>query len=72
MPYKGVWIMSKENKGPVTADRCPVAECKSPVKRMHFCEEHFFWFKDGLVNKHGEKPTDFDKKFQNYKRKKAA
>lgn len=53
-------------------DRCPVAECKKAVKRMHFCEEHFGWYKEGLINKKGEKPSDFDKKYQQFLRKKAA
>jgi hypothetical protein len=32
------------------------------------------WFKEGLVNKKGQKPTDFDKKFQAFqmRHKKAA
>ncbi len=53
-------------------DRCPVEACGKGQKKLQFCEEHFMWFKEGLVNKRGEKPRDFDKKFQNYKRKKAA
>lgn len=68
--------MSKENKAPGTVaslpDRCPADSCKKPVRRMHFCEEHFLWYKEGLINKRGEKPSDFDKKYQNYMRKKAA
>jgi len=65
--------MSKDNKNqPATPDRCPVADCKKPVSRMHFCGEHFLWYKEGLVNKHGVKPSDFDKKYQSFTRKKAA
>jgi hypothetical protein len=32
------------------------------------------WFKEGLVNKKGQKPTDFDKKYQAFmhRTKKAA
>ena len=26
-----------------------------------FCEEHFMWFKEGLVRRNGEKAKDFDK-----------
>lgn len=52
---------------------CCVEKCTKKIKRMAFCEEHFEWFKEGLVNKRGQKPTDFDKKFQTYSnRKKAA
>jgi hypothetical protein len=68
--------MSKDNKqngaAAPSTDRCPVADCKKGVKRMHFCDEHFMWFKEGLINKKGERPTDFDKKYQLFMRKKAA
>lgn len=53
-------------------DRCPVEACGKAAKKLAFCEEHFVWFKEGLVNKKGETPSDFDKKFQAYKRRKAA
>ena len=70
--------MSKDNKPQKGAqvqslpERCPVMECKKTVQRMHFCEEHFGWYKEGLINKKGVKPTDFDKKYQLFLRKKAA
>jgi hypothetical protein len=72
--------MSNDNKGPnakpqnVTSlpERCPAPECKKGIARMHFCEEHFIWYKEGLINKRGQKASDFDKKYQNYMRKKAA
>lgn len=66
--------MSKENKANAapSTDRCPVADCKKGVQRMHFCNEHFTWYKEGLINKHGVRPTDFDKKYQQFMRKKAA
>lgn len=67
--------MSKENKpadGGSVTERCVATECKKQVQRMHFCNEHFLWYKEGLINKRGEKPSDFDKKYQNYMRKKAA
>lgn len=55
--------------GGSVADLCPVDGCSEPVKKMHFCKEHFVWFKEGLVNKKGERPTDFDKKYQHYLRR---
>jgi hypothetical protein len=63
--------MAKENKpsAPMPTDFCPVEGCKKPVSRMHFCSEHFSWFKEGLINKRGARPTDFDKKYQLYMRK---
>ena len=59
--------MSKDKKeASVTSlpDKCPVADCKKGV--------HFAWYKEGLINKRGLKPTDFDKKYQNFMRKRAA
>jgi len=50
--------------------KCPV--CNGKSQRAGFCDEHFLWFKEGLVNRKGEKPKDFDKKFQNFRRKQAA
>lgn len=50
--------------------RCPV--CKGKTHRAGFCNEHFMWFKEGLVNRKGEKPKDFDKKYQSFMRKQAA
>jgi len=52
--------------------RCPVENCGLKATRMNFCKEHFTWFKEGLVNKNGEKPKDFDKKYMAFKRKIAA
>ena len=48
---------------------CPV--CEKKAKKMNFCEEHFMWFKQGLVNRRGEKPSDFDKKYRAFLRKEA-
>jgi hypothetical protein len=66
--------MANDNKKPteLPKDFCPVEACKKPVTRMHFCNDHFGWYKEGLINKKGEKPSDFDKKFQHFMRKKAA
>lgn len=49
--------------------RCPVEDCGKKPHRSVFCSEHFDWFKEGLVNKKGEKPKDFDKKHQAYLRR---
>ena len=50
--------------------RCPV--CVDKAQRAGFCEEHFVWFKEGLINRKGEKPKDFDKKYAYFLRKQAA
>lgn len=52
---------------------CCVEKCGKKVDRMNFCTEHYAWFKEGLVNRAGQKPSDFDKKYQAYvSRKKPA
>lgn len=53
---------------------CCVEKCGKKNARLNFCEEHFTWFKEGLISKKGERPTDFDKKYQAYlmRTKKAA
>ena len=54
--------------------RCPVDGCGKKPERSAFCAEHFEWFKFGLINRKGEKPKDFDKKYHSFmqKQKKAA
>jgi hypothetical protein len=68
--------MSKHNKSQQaasgTTEKCPAESCKKSAERMHFCAEHFMWYKEGLINKKGQRPSDFDKKYQSYMRKKAA
>lgn len=54
--------------------QCPVEGCGKKVTRSEFCADHFVWFKEGLITRDGEKPKDFDKKYQMFlqKSKKAA
>ncbi len=52
--------------------RCPVDSCGKKPQRSTFCNEHFTWFKQGLINRAGKKPKDFDKKHQAYLQKKAS
>lgn len=59
--------------GNVVSMNCCVDKCGKKVDKLGFCAEHFVWFKEGLVNKRGQKPSDFDKKYQAYvTRQKAA
>ncbi len=67
--------MAKESKAPAGANAnnnvvgfsmCPVEKCGKKASRSEFCDEHFAWFKEGLINRQGVKPKDFDKKFQAY------
>ena len=70
--------MAKENKSPqakgpqTSTDFCVAEGCKKSVERMHFCQEHFEWYKEGLIDKRGSRPSDFDKKHQLWLRKKIA
>ena len=41
---------------------CCVEKCGKKGDRLNFCPEHYAWFKEGLINKRGQKPSDFDKK----------
>ncbi len=56
------------------AANCCAEKCGKKASRLSFCDEHFGWFKEGLVNKKGVRPTDFDKKYQDFlsRSKKAA
>lgn len=52
--------------------RCTAEGCNKKVDRMNFCTEHYEWFKFGLITKTGQKPTDFDKKYLAFQKKRAA
>ncbi|MBX7232148.1 MAG: hypothetical protein K1X29_08705 [Bdellovibrionales bacterium] len=67
--------MAKDNKAGTNpnskptaevATVCPVEKCGKKATRMEFCDEHFNWFKEGMISRKGEKPKDFDKKYQAY------
>ena len=51
---------------------CLAESCKAKSNRLNFCNEHYDWFKQGLITKEGQRPKDFDKKYINYIKKKAA
>lgn len=63
--------MPKPPAPEVGSSKCPVEKCGQGSQRLQFCGEHFLWFKAGLINKRGEKPSDFDKKYQAYMHKHA-
>ncbi|MCK6599155.1 MAG: hypothetical protein L6Q37_12385 [Bdellovibrionaceae bacterium] len=50
----------------LTDNRCKAEGCKSKSKKAEFCEEHFNWFKAGLITKEGKYVIDFEKKYQHY------
>lgn len=48
---------------------CVAESCKKKSERAEFCNEHFLWFKAGLIKKDGTYPKDFDKKYVQYIRR---
>lgn len=56
------------NAGPgiVNEHMCRSEECKKKPDRAGFCNEHFSWFKWGLITMDGQKARDFDKKYQGF------
>lgn len=55
---------SSSNVVSIVVDRCKTDGCKSKATRAGFCEEHFVWFKEGLLTADGHYAKDFDKKYQ--------
>jgi hypothetical protein len=55
---------SKDGGNVVGLSRCTCEGCNKKADLMNFCQEHYDWFKFGLITKEGKKPTDFDKKYQ--------
>lgn len=47
-------------------NKCIADGCKAKSKRASFCDEHFSWFKAGLITKEGKQVIDFEKKYQHY------
>jgi hypothetical protein len=52
--------------------KCTAEMCKAKPDRAGFCNEHYAWFKEGLLTLDGYKAKDFDKKFHAMKRRKSA
>ena len=64
---------NQESPGNVIAlVRCCAEGCNKRAELTNFCKEHYDWFKFGLVTKEGKKPSDFDKKYQSFKKNRAA
>lgn len=52
--------------------KCMSKECKRPPQRLGFCDEHYRWFKEGLITRQGLNAQDFDKKMRAFMRRQAA
>ena len=60
--------MAKDKKVVEAAgvEHCKCAGCKKTSARFTFCEEHYEWFKFGLISKAGQKVSDFDRKQEHF------
>ncbi|MBK9294028.1 MAG: hypothetical protein IPM57_06220 [Oligoflexia bacterium] len=62
----------QENNVVQLPSRCKAEGCSKKSERAEFCNEHFTWFKEGLVTKEGKKPLDFERKLYYFNRRKSA
>lgn len=58
----------QQNAQVIQLNRCMEEECKARPQKAGFCNEHYAWFKYGLITKDGSRAKDFDKKMMAYKR----
>jgi len=57
---------STNNVVSIVIDRCKAEGCKGKSTKAGFCDEHYTWFKEGLVTVDGHFAKDFDKKYQQF------
>ena len=51
------------------SDQCLAEGCQKKASRAGFCEEHYLWFKKGLITIQGKKAKDFDRKYELFREK---
>lgn len=56
----------KNNVVNLITTRCLAEGCKKKPSKADFCDEHYEWFKTGLITKTGEMAKDFDKKYSQF------
>lgn len=56
----------------LVAEKCTAEGCKAKPSKANFCNEHYTWFKEGLLTLDGKKAKDFDKKYHAWMRRKSA
>lgn len=56
----------------LSSNKCLSEDCKKKPEKAGFCAEHFEWFKEGMITREGVKARDFDKKYHDFMRRKAA
>jgi len=59
--------MNKLAKDP-TLGVCVELECKAKSERLAFCSKHYDEFKFGVIKRDGTRPTDYEKKCDEYVR----
>lgn len=57
---------SGEGGAVVSLSKCCAEGCTKKTDILTFCQEHYDWFKFGLITKTGKRPSDFDKKYTAY------
>jgi hypothetical protein len=57
------------NVTPFKAEKCVSEGCKANPERANFCNEHYTWFKEGLITMDGYRAKDFDKKYHDWLRR---
>jgi len=60
---KSTTTVTPSNVIQLSAHKCLADGCKSKPSLAGFCNEHYAWFKEGLITKEGHKAKDFDKKY---------
>jgi hypothetical protein len=55
---------------PLGSNKCTGEGCSKKPSRAGFCEEHYEWFKEGLLTMEGYRAKDFDKKYHAWMRRK--
>jgi len=68
-PATNVQKQMPTNVTPIKAEKCISEECKRKPDRAGFCEEHYVWFKEGLMTIDGYRAKDFDKKYHDWLRR---
>jgi hypothetical protein len=51
------------------SDQCSAEGCTKKSSRAGFCDEHYLWFKEGLITIQGRKAKDFERKIERFMEK---
>lgn len=59
----------KKEVGAAMGGMCKFRGCKHTPSKFSFCQEHFEHFKFGLINKGGEFVPDYEKKLDQFQKR---